>query len=254
MCACGTSMPKTATPTRLQLIVFSIAEATLRALEKMGLHIQVLSGDGQASVNQLASRLGIQNAKGTCSPEEKLKQVKWAQSQGHRVAMVGDGVNDAPALATADIGIAIGSGSDVAKEAGDIILMGNDVRLVVTAIGLSRATMRKIRQNLWWAFGYNIAMVPLAAAGVVNPMLAGAAMAASSVCVVFNSLRLNRVRQIMDVDDGLCDAAFFQPVNAVIEQGATRNLHQGLGPCGGERTHPLAEPGRHHHRCATCCS
>ena len=127
-------------------------------------------------------------------PESKAQVIQELRKRGKSVAMVGDGVNDAPALATADIGIAIGSGSDVAKETGGIILIRNDVRDVVKAIRLSRATMTKIKQNLFWAFIYNSVGIPIAALGFLNPIIAAAAMALSSLSVIVNSALLKRGR------------------------------------------------------------
>jgi len=165
------------------------AVATLRA---EGIDVVMLTGDNRRTANAIANELGITEVIAEVLPESKAKIIQSLQQKGQCVAMVGDGVNDAPALATADIGIAIGSGSDVAKETGSIILIRNDVRDVVESIRLSRATMRKIKQNLFWAFAYNTVGIPIAALGFLNPMIAGAAMALSSLSVIVNSALLKR--------------------------------------------------------------
>ncbi len=168
------------------------AKETVELLERRGIQVAMLSGDNQTTARAIATQLGIREVMAEVRPADKAAAIRALREAGRVVAMVGDGVNDAPALATADIGIAIGSGADVAKEAGDLLLLGNDLRDVVTAIGLSRATMRKIRQNLFWAFIYNCLGVPIAALGWLNPMVAGAAMALSSLSVILNSALLRR--------------------------------------------------------------
>ncbi|MEW5887064.1 MAG: copper-translocating P-type ATPase [Pseudomonadota bacterium] len=154
----------------------------------------LLSGDNQRTAAAIGRLLGIDRVIADVLPADKARVIKDLQAQGRVVAMVGDGVNDAPALATADIGIAIGSGSDVAKETGGIILVKNDVRNVVAGIRLSRATMRTIKQNLFWAFIYNGIGVPIAALGFLNPIIAAATMALSSLSVIINSALLKRVK------------------------------------------------------------
>jgi Cu+-exporting ATPase len=170
------------------------ASQTVELLQQRRIQVVMLSGDNRRTAEAIAAQVGISEVIAEVRPADKANTIRALQRAGQVVAMVGDGVNDAPALATADIGIAIGSGSDVAKEAGDLLLLGNDLRDVVTAIGLSRATMRKIRQNLFWAFIYNSLGVPIAALGWLNPMIAGAAMALSSLSVIVNSALLNRYR------------------------------------------------------------
>ncbi|OFM96578.1 MULTISPECIES: heavy metal translocating P-type ATPase [Rothia] len=173
------------------------AAETMAQLRELGLEPILLTGDAPQVAQAVASQVGISadNVYAGVTPEGKSQVVRQLQKAGHRVAMVGDGVNDAPALALAELGIAMGSGTDVAAEAADIVLTRSDVASVVTALRLSRATLRTIKSNLFWAFAYNSVAVPVAVAGLLNPMIAGAAMAFSSVFVVLNSMRLTAFRK-----------------------------------------------------------
>jgi len=170
------------------------AEDVVKGLKAEGVQVIMLTGDNERTAKAIGAKVGIDRIIANVLPGDKAKVIKELQAEGKVVAMVGDGINDSPALAQSDIGIAIGSGSDVAKETGGIILVKDDLRDVIKSIKLSRATMRKIKQNLFWAFFYNTAAIPIAAFGLLNPIIAAAAMAISSLSVVSNSALLKRVK------------------------------------------------------------
>jgi len=175
------------------------SRAAVQQLKSLGLEVYMLTGDNAATAKAVAETVGIDHVLSDVLPDGKSLEVQKLQSQGKRVAMVGDGINDAPALVQADVGMAIGTGTDVAVESADVVLMRGDLSAVSAAVALSRATIRNIRQNLFWAFAYNVIGIPFAAGvffafggPLLTPVFAGAAMALSSVSVVTNALRLKR--------------------------------------------------------------
>jgi Cu+-exporting ATPase len=172
----------------------SDSKSAIDALHRMNLRTMLLTGDNQATAQHIAKAVGIDEVRAQVRPDQKAQAIRDLKSTGIKVAMVGDGINDAPALATADLGIAIGSGSDIAKETGDIVLVSGSLTGIAVSIRLSRATMRKIRQNLFFAFIYNVAAIPLAAMGMLSPLIAAAAMALSDITVLGNALLLRRTK------------------------------------------------------------
>jgi Cu+-exporting ATPase len=175
------------------------SRSAVAALREQQVDVVMLTGDNEATARRIADELGIEHVIAEVLPADKASKVAGLQGPNRRVAMVGDGINDAPALVQADLGLAIGTGTDIAIEASDLTLVSGDLRAAADAIRLARRTLRTIKANLFWAFAYNVAALPLAVAGLLNPIIAAAAMASSSLFVVTNSLRLRRFRSAREI-------------------------------------------------------
>jgi Cu+-exporting ATPase len=206
------------------------APAAVEQLRRLGLRTVLLTGDSEVVAQAIAAEAGLDEVIAGALPTDKAQVVAGLRAQGRRVAMAGDGINDAPALAGADLGLALGSGTDVAISAADLILLRDDLRVVPEAISLARATLTVIRRNLAWAFGYNVAAIPLAAAGLLNPLIAGAAMAASSAFVVASSVRLRRFGDVPRTAGGPQRAAGSGAGLAHMQPAAAE---EGAAPCPG---------------------
>ncbi len=183
------------------------AGPAVRALQELGLRCILITGDNEPTARAVAASIGVDTVIAGAHPADKVSVIDRLQGEGRSVAMVGDGVNDGPALVHADLGLAVGSGTDVAINAADLIILRDDLRVVATAIALAQRTIRTIRGNLAWAFAYNLAAIPLAACGLLNPLIAGAAMALSSGFVVWNSSRLRHFAGPDRVEAGLLSVA-----------------------------------------------